>query len=84
MKKITWLFGVLLFVWLFMLFELWLIRQVILPLTIEVDGIFGTLLTGIVRVGAGAASTIFCLWLWRRIEYTLFWKMFKKAYKENF
>jgi len=48
MKKITWLFGVLLFVWLFMLFELWLILQVILPLTIEADGFFGILLTGIV------------------------------------
>lgn len=84
MKKIAWLFGVLLFVWFFMLFELWLILQVILPLTIEANGFFGTLLTGIVRVGAGAVSVIFWLWLWRRIEYTLFWKMFEKAYKKKF
>lgn len=83
MKKITWLFGVLLFVWFFMLFELWLILQVILPLTIEADGFFGALLTGIVRVGAGATSAIVWLWLWRRIQYTFFWKMFKKAYKEK-
>jgi len=84
MKKITWLFGVLLFVWLFMLFELWLILQVILPLTIEADGFFGILLTGIVKAGVGAVSVIFWLWLWRRIEYTFFWKMFEKAYKEKF
>jgi len=84
MRKITWLFGVLLFVWFLMLFELWLIVQVILPLTIEADGLFGTLFTGIVRVGAGAASVTLWLWLWRRIEFTLFWKTFKKAYKEKF
>jgi len=82
MKKIVWLFGVLLFVWLVMLLELWLILQVILPMTIVADGFFGTLLTGVVRVGAGVASAIMWLWLWRSIEYALFWKIFK-AYKKK-
>jgi len=82
MKKIVWLFGVLLFVWLIMLLELWLILQVILPITVAADGFFGTLLTGIVRVGASVASAIMWLWLWRSIEYALFWKIFK-AYKKK-
>jgi len=82
MKKIFWLFGVLLFVWLIMLLELWLILQVILPMTVVADRFFGTLLTGVLRVGAGVASSIMWLWLWRSIEYALFWKIFK-AHKKK-
>ncbi len=83
MKKIAWLFGVLLFVWIFMLFELWLILQVIVPLTLEANSPLGALLTGVMKVGAGALSVILWLWLWRKVECVLFWRVFKKAYKEK-
>jgi len=70
---------ILIFVWASMIFGLWLIDSVIVPLRLPISGFFGRVLTAILKVLVSAALVIFWLWLWREIVRRTFWRIVRKS-----
>jgi hypothetical protein len=67
---------ILLFVWVCMILELWVIDRIIVPM--QLPGITDMLITGILKVGFSAGLVLFWLWLWREIVKKMFWHAMKK------
>jgi len=69
---------VMLFAWSSMIFGMWLIEAFIVPIYFNLPGGWGTLLTGIVKVGISALLVLLWLWLWRRLVRLTFWRTLKR------
>ena len=69
---------VMLFAWSSLVFGVWLIDAFIVPIDFGLPGWWGTLLTGIVKVGISALLVLFWLWLWRRLVRVTFWRTLKR------
>ena len=83
MRRFLRLIGILFFIWISMLFGLWLIVTLVLPLTIPVGGWFGRFLTSMARVVIGTSLAILWLWAWKKVEYAYLWRVLKQAKKEQ-
>jgi len=69
---------VMLFAWSSLVFGVWLIDAFIVPIDFGLPGWWGTLLTGIVKVGISALLVLLWLWLWRRLVRVTFWRTLKR------
>jgi len=61
----------LVFVWACMIFGLWVIDSVIVPL--QLPGVTNDTIIAIVKVGVSATMVLIWLWLWREIVKRMFW-----------
>jgi len=66
---------ILLFFWTSMLFGLWIIHTVIVPM--EIHNVTNNVLTGIVKVSISASLVLIWLWFWREIVKKMFWRTLK-------
>jgi len=66
---------ILLFVWVCMIFGLWLINGVIVPL--KLPGIKNRVVIAVLKVSVSAGLVLFWLWLWREIIKRMFWHILK-------
>jgi len=69
---------ILSFIWTCMLFGLWMIDTLVVPLTLPIPGLIGAALTSTIKVLIGTMLVLLWLWLWREIAKRLFWHTVKK------
>jgi len=69
---------VMLFAWFSMIFGVWLIDALIVPIDFGLPGWWGALLTSMVEVGISALLVLLWLWLWRRLVRVTFWRTLKR------
>ncbi|RLI35095.1 hypothetical protein DRO55_05665 [Candidatus Bathyarchaeota archaeon] len=71
---------IMLFVWASMLFGLWIIDTLVVPLRIPLpENSLGDLLTATAKVLISAVLVLIWLWLWREIVRRTFWRLVGKS-----
>jgi hypothetical protein len=72
------LIGIIVFVWVSMLFGLWAIWKFVVPLQLP-----NPVLSGMAQVSLGAGLVALWLWAWRKITNTYFWQTIKKKKQDT-